>query len=77
MRNKQNWLSVFTSVSFRSNLKLLAYTVLNVTNRPNINTDIRKHSGKYNSLESMLLSVKKQIMYNDTFFVRLRENYML
>lgn len=77
MRNKQNWLSVFTFVSFRSNHKLLAYTVLNVTNRPNINTDIRKHSGKNNSLESMLLSVKNQIMYNDTFFVRLRENYML
>lgn len=41
MRSKQNWLSVITFVSLRSKQKLQAYTVLNVTNRPNINTDIQ------------------------------------
>lgn len=78
MRNKQNWLSVITFVSPRSNQKLLAYTVLNVTNRPNINVDIRKHSGTNNSLESVFLSGKKETMTdNDISFVQLRENYML
>lgn len=61
MRNKQNWLSVITFVPLRSNQKQLTYTVLNVTNRSNINVDIRKHSGKKNSLESVFLSGKNRL----------------